>query len=159
MQILHMCCALSNTRAMSIREQTRLTRESSLGWMIQRLAGQLNVEMGRRLAELDLQLPQFAVMMMVLEHEPLSQADIGKRFGMPPYAISRALDGLQTLGFIERKPNPSSRRAHVITSTKAGQTLAPKLHAIVRQANGDLLQDFDAEDQAKILGLLGRLVT
>lgn len=143
---------------MSIREQTRQARENSLGWMIQRLAGQLNSDMGHRLAKLDLQLPQFAVMMMVLEHEPLSQAEIGKGFGMPAYAISRALDGLQDIGLVQRQPDPASRRAHVISTTAAGRAMAPKLHQIVAAVNDDLVRDFDDQEQAQILWLLRRLV-
>ena len=92
---------------MSVASQARRTRENSIGWMIQRLARQLDVAMGEQLAEHDLTLPQFAILMTVLEHEPLTQADIGRRFAMPAYTISRALDTLEASDLIVRRGGPT----------------------------------------------------
>lgn len=143
---------------MAISDETKQTRQSSLGWMVQRLAARLNRAMNTRLAELDLSLPQFAVMMMALEHGPLTQSDIGKRYDMQPYAISRALDHLQNLGLVDRVPHPTSRRAHQIMVTKAGLALAPRLIAIVQEVNSDLVTPLSGAETAQLLGLMARLV-
>ena len=143
---------------MTISDDTRQTRQNSLGWMIQRLANRMTKDMNLRLAELDLSLPQFAVMMMVLEHGPLTQSDIGKRYDLPPYAISRALDHLQVLGFVTRKAHPTSRRAHQIEATAKGLEKAPELHRVVREVNGDILAPLNFEETALLLSMMTRLV-
>ena len=143
---------------MGIPDETRQVRETSMGWIIQRLARKLDLAMEARLGELGLTLPSFAVMMTVLESGPMTQAEIGKRFGMPPYAISRALDALEAAGHVERRAHPTSRRAHDIHATEAGLGLAPKLHGIVRAVNADLTAGLDERDRAEFLPLLQRVL-
>ena len=143
---------------MGISDDTRRVRETSMGWIIQRLARRLDAAMEDRLAEPGLTLSSFAVMMTVLESGPMTQAEIGKRFGMPAYAISRALDALEDAGYVERRAHPTSRRAHDIHATAAGQALAPELHGIVRAVNADLVSGLAQEDRAAFLSLLQRVL-
>lgn len=144
---------------MSISEDTRATREASIGWMIQRIAADLNRRMTERLAELNLPLPTFAVMMGVLEHGPVNQTEIGKHFGMPAYAISRAIDALEELGFVARRAHESSRRAHSIQATEAGEALAPKLHTIVREVNDAAMAGLSAAERKQFGDLLRQVLT
>lgn len=130
------------------------TRESSIGWMIQRLARRLDDVMNARLAEHGLTLPQFAVMMTVLEHGSLTQAAIGRHFAMPAYAISRAIDALVQAGLIVREEHPESRRAHQIRATDAGLALAPDLFGIVKRVNADLTARLDKADADRLRSLL-----
>ena len=144
---------------MSVASQARRTRENSIGWMIQRLARQLDVAMGEQLAEHDLTLPQFAILMTVLEHEPLTQADIGRRFAMPAYTISRALDTLEASDLIVRAAHPASRRAHRISTTAKGQALAPTLFSIVASVNATLTKTLDEGQRGALRTLLDGILT
>lgn len=47
------------------------------------------------------------------------QLDIAQRMGIEPMTLSTYLDRLQSLGFIERRPDPSDRRAKLIYTTPA----------------------------------------
>jgi DNA-binding MarR family transcriptional regulator len=139
--------------------QTRAVRESSLGWMIQRIARGLDEAMNARLSPHGLSIQTFAVMMTVLEHGPLTQTAIGKQFGMPAYAISRAIDTLEELGFVARRAHEASRRAHMIHVTEAGAAFAGTLHAIVREVNDDLTASLSATERAQFGAILARLLT
>lgn len=143
---------------MSIRQQTRDTRETSLGWMIQKLARRMEGDMVAMLEQVDLSLPQFAVMMTVLEAGPLTQADIGKSHGLPAYTISRALDCLEERGLVARAAHPTSRRAFQIEATAAGQALAKELHRIVQAVNGKLLSGLKVQDRATLIRLMQELI-
>ncbi len=144
---------------MDVSQRARHTRENSIGWMIQRLARQLDVAMNAQLAEHGLTLPQFAILMTVLEHEPLTQADIGRHFAMPAYAISRVLDGLEEAGMIVRAAHPQSRRAHQINATDKGRAFAPELFAIVGRVNATLTEPLDDADRETLKRLLDRVLT
>ena len=114
--------------------------------------------MSKKLAEHDLTIPQFAIMMTVLEESGLTQTQIGERFSMPPYATSRALDQLEKSNLIERRAHPVSRRAHGIHATQDGIALAPVLHDIVGRVNGDLTVNL-TPDQREFLGdLLSKIL-
>lgn len=142
---------------MDISTQARQTREASFGWHIQRLASAVNARMTAALAEQHLSLPQFAVMMTVLENERMTQAEIGAKFAMPAYAISRALDHLEAMGLLRRAPHPTSRRAHLIEATEAGRDLGPRLFAIVQDVNAAMLTELTATEVAQLGTLLPKL--
>lgn len=141
-----------------MKDDTRAVRESSFGFMIQRLARQMDDRLAAGLEPLGLSLPQFPIMMTVLERAPLTQSEIGKIFDRPPYVITRALDGLEERGLIQRHPHPKSRRAHLITATEKGKALAPELHTLVREANAEALSPLSGEEQAQLLSLIPRLI-
>ncbi len=143
---------------MQTRDKIRATRESSYGWAIQRIAGALDRQMTARLAELDLSLPSFAVLMTVLEHGPMMQTDIARRYGMPAYTISRALDALEGQGYVQRAAHASSRRAHSIDATAAGRALAPRLQGIVAEVNAELTVPLSAAEQAQFGAILTKLL-
>ncbi len=143
---------------MNVRDETRAIREASFGWRIQRLARRMDERMGTELAKLGLSLPQFPVMMTVLEHEGVTQAEIAKRYHRPAYVISRALDGLQEQGLVERRPHPTSRRAHEIHATQAGAALSPRLHAIVEEVNAETLAPLSDAEREALLHLLPKLL-
>lgn len=133
-------------------------RRGSLGWMIQRIAGQLDRQMAAALAPLDLTQVQFAVLMTVLEHDGLSQTAIGAFFGQPPYAISRALDQLVQLGLVTRRPDPASRRSVCVHATQEGRALAPELARIVAHVNDTLTKDLTAQERDAAAQLLRKML-
>ena len=141
-----------------MKDDTRVVRESSFGWMIHRIARSMDERMSAELAQLGLSLPQFPVMMTVLEHDGVTQAEIGRRYNSQAYVISRALDGLEQKGLIERRKHPTSRRAHLIYVTPAGEKLWPRLNAIVETVNADVLDPLSDAERDVMLKLLPRLL-
>lgn len=142
---------------MSIEDQTHHTRTTSLGWMIQQIASKVNRSMEKRLSRHGLNLQQFAVIMTVLEFDGLTQTEIGERFSMPPYAISRAIDHLERAALLERRTHPKSRRAFTIHATDKGRALSSSLHAIVREVNDELAAPL-SRDQREAFGQVLRLL-
>jgi DNA-binding MarR family transcriptional regulator len=143
---------------MTLKTDTHDLRTSSLGWMIQRLARYLDQEMDARLKAHGLTLQQFAVLMTALETDGLSQTAIGEKYGMPPYAISRAIDQLVRQDLLQRRQHPTSRRTHTIHATETAEALSGRLFAIVREVNDGLAQPLSAEERAQFQALLTRLV-
>ncbi|MCR9120947.1 MAG: MarR family transcriptional regulator [Phyllobacteriaceae bacterium] len=127
--------------------------------MIQRLARRLDDAMNARLAEHGLTLQQFAILMTVIEHGRMTQAEIGRRFAMPAYAISRAIDGLEADGLLVRDAHPSSRRAHQIHATPKALDLAPAMFTIVKAVNADLTAGLAADDADRLRQLLADTMT
>lgn len=110
--------------------------------------------MNARLAEHGLTLQQFAILMTVIEHGRMTQAEIGRRFAMPAYAISRAIDGLEADGLLVRDAHPSSRRAHQIHATEKALDMAPAMFAIVKAVNADLTAGLAPDEANRLRQLL-----
>lgn len=139
---------------MSIEQDTQEVRINSLGWMIQRIAGQLGRAMEKRLGDHGLSQQHFAVLMTVLETDGLSQTQIGERFKMPPYATSRAIDHLEKMQLLERRPHSTSRRTHTIHVTDQGRELGPVLFSIVREVNEELAKRLSGDQRTEFKKLL-----
>ncbi|WP_299354748.1 MarR family transcriptional regulator [uncultured Shimia sp.] len=140
-------------------DETRNVRENSFGRMLHRLVRHMDDRMTAGLEDMGLNLSEFPVMMTVLERAPLTQVEIGKIYQRPAYVISRALDGLEQQGLIDRKPHPTSRRAHLISPTKAGMTLAPCLHELVKTCNAETLAPLSVGERDMMLRCLSKIVT
>jgi DNA-binding MarR family transcriptional regulator len=143
---------------MSQDAATRQIRETSAGWLLQRLARRVEQDMEQRLAPLGLSVGAFAILMHVLEHPGQTQAGCCAAHAMPPYAVSRALDQLAAAGLIERRPDPTSRRAHAIHPTSAALSVQPQLHEAIRQTNAQLLAGLTPPESLQFLTMLSRLV-
>lgn len=137
-------------------DQKRI-RETSAGWLLQRLARRVEQDMEQRLEPLGLSITAFAILMYALENPGQTQADCCAAHAMPPYAVSRALDQLSGAGLIERRPDPSSRRAFAIFPTAAGQAMKPRLHNAIHQTNARLLAALSLTERAQFQGILSRL--
>jgi DNA-binding MarR family transcriptional regulator len=142
----------------SLSEQADAVREASTGWYIQRLAGQLDGAMNSALEPHGLTVQSFAIVMTLIIDDGLSQKQIGQRFSAPAYAISRAIDGLERDGFLERRIDPSSRRANTVHATQKARDLAPRLFAIIGDVNARLLASLNESEQAQLIALLARVL-
>ena len=158
MQQLRMHRRVPTLRRMTIRDQTRAVRQGSFGWMIQRLARQVERRMEAALTPQGLTIREFAILMMVLEADRPSQARIGAQFAMPAYAISRALDGLEAKGLVERQPDPASRRSHVIVPTGAARDIAPALHRTIEEVNARILSRLSPDEALTFVQLTQRVL-
>lgn len=141
-----------------MKDDTRSVRETSFGYLINRLSTQMDAYMAAGLAPMGLSLPQFPIMMTTLERGPLTQAEIGKIYDRPAYVISRALDGLEEQGLITRAPHPTSRRAHLISATPAGQALGPELFTLVRRCNAEFLSPLSEPAKEQLLAVIPQLL-
>ncbi len=141
-----------------IADQITHERTSSVGWHIQRLAARLDDAMEKALEPHGLSVQSFAVVMTVLEHDGLTQTQIGARFRAPAYAISRSIDALEKDGFLERRTHATSKRAKTIHATAKAQRLAPDLLVIIRDVNSRLLFSLNDRETTDLRSGLQRVL-
>lgn len=147
------------TRSKDVRSaDLAAIRQASVGWHIQRLAGQLDRAMDEALAPHGLTIQRFAIVMTLVEHDGLTQSQIGARFSAPAYAITRAIDALEADGFLERRPHPTSRRTNTVHATDTSLALVPTLIEIVDDVNGRLMASLDKDQRSALCGVLANLL-
>lgn len=71
--------------------------------------------------------------------EGMQQRELADYMGIEAPTLVRALDQLEQLGLIERRPHPSDRRAKSVYLTDAAQADLSKLNEIAQKVRGDLL--------------------
>ena len=142
----------------ALAARIRRTRLTSRGWHIQRLAAQLDRAMNAKLAPHGLTIQTFALVMIAVEEDGLSQAALSEQFSAPAYAITRAIDQLERDGFLERRPHPTSRRMNAIHATDKTRALIPVLLDIIETVNEDLVADLKTDEADMLLTLLQRVL-
>ena len=117
----------------------------------------MNIKMHEKLKSLDLSISQFAIIMILLEKDGLTQVEIGHDVMLPAYHTSRNIDKLKSLGYVKRKRHESSRRSYRILLTEAGRDLAPVLYDASESVNDLLLSPLEESQKTEVLRTLNML--
>ncbi len=70
-----------------------------------------------------LRIPEWRLLAVVAEGDGISQQAIGQRTRMDKVTVSRAAIAMQARSLIERKPNQSDGRSHLLILSDAGRNL------------------------------------
>lgn len=125
-------------------------------WLVAHLAGdarRLIVEAISAAGRTD-----YAVLAVLAEFGPLSQADLGRRLGIDRSDISLVLDRLEAEREVTRSPDPGHRSRKLVQITPSGRRRLRRLDADVGQAQRALLAPLDAAEAGQFVALLQRLV-
>lgn len=82
----------------------------------------LNNRLNMHLSENNLTVSQFGVLEALLHVGPQNQRELGARLLKSGGNISMVIDNLCKSGWVERTPDPTDRRAMIISLTDAGET-------------------------------------
>ena len=106
------------------------------------------------LAPWDINPSQFRALRVLNHHGAIRPSDLSGRLHIAPRSATEVVDALQSRGLVERRPDPSDRRATLVELTAQGNDV---LHAI-RTASGteaervfDRLTPADRDHLARIL--------
>jgi DNA-binding MarR family transcriptional regulator len=100
-------------------------RLSSLGYTVSR-------GFGKALAPLQLEPSEFAVLRSVGFNEGRSQQALAEQLRISPSRMVAIVDELESRKLLERRPNPTDRRARSLYLTKDGQKLLERGFAVAR---------------------------
>lgn len=100
---------------------------------------------------------EWAVLTLLNQSEPLSQAAVAAGLALEPPAISKALDRLEARGWIERKPGPD-RREHRVALTPAARDRFPRWSERVAQHHARALAGLTESERAQLHAMLARVL-
>lgn len=113
----------------------------------------------RRMAEQGASLARTKLLLSLQKRGPLRATAIADFFSQSPRTVTEAIDGLERDGLVERKPDPSDRRAKLIHITPKGiEAVArtePLRRQIIDQTFGTLQPD-ERESLGAVLEKLAR---
>lgn len=123
----------------------------TLGYYVNRafivLVKNLNKELKAR--GLNLQHSHFAILMSLISRNGMSQSDLSKYLGREPSGISRAVDHLEKLGYVERKIfNGCTNSVYL---TQQGKDLKDCLFEIAHQIQEKALKGFKTRRKREIM--------
>jgi DNA-binding MarR family transcriptional regulator len=104
-----------------------------------------------------LSMARTKVLVRLHEQGPTRQSVLAAEFELSPHSITDIIDGLERLAMVERRPDPTDRRAKLVAVTGEGEAGLAVARAtrdrLVKQIFGTLSE----ADRATLLRLLDRL--
>ena len=128
------------------------------GFVINRVAGQLNRQIEAVIAPLDLNIAQFGLMILLELEGPQAQIMLSRRVGLDRTSIMRSVDLLEARGLVQRHPDPVDRRKHSVALTDAGTALLARTLPKVRAAERKYASVLSEREHKQLMGLLTRLL-
>jgi MarR family transcriptional regulator for hemolysin len=100
-----------------------------------------------------------ALPLMVLSRRGKSvrQGVLAEEMGIEGPSLVRLIDLLQAEGLVERREDPTDRRAKTLHLTALGETRADEINRILRRVRAHLLKDFSGDDLAVTFEVLQRI--
>jgi len=129
-----------------------------IGWLLEQLVRGYNKALESELGELPGGVRSLQVLRAAVRGCSRNQVEIARLCGIDRTLMVRIVDELEAHGFVERRPDPSDRRAHLITPTDAGRTALDKALEAVVAARARVLVALDDHCAAQFLEQLRTLV-
>lgn len=142
---------------MSKLSKTQRERQSSFGFLLQLLTRRMDKLMKQRLSEIDIDLKTFVSLRMLSDGDGIKQRELGRLLDFPEYQTSRNVDSLVKAGFVERRPDPNSRRSVLIFLTNKGREKVKQLPKIISSVNRDFLKALDEQERKQAVKLLQKV--
>ena len=103
----------------------------------------------QRLAPLGLTLPQFFVLTALWREDGLNFRDLRQRVSVDGATLTGIVDRMEKSELVERRQDPTDRRATRIYLTMKGRLLLPQTFRVVNELDGALRQPF-GEDEMQV---------
>ncbi|MBS0383529.1 MAG: MarR family transcriptional regulator [Proteobacteria bacterium] len=138
------------------------TPESSFG--LCRLIGQvrgeivLGIEQALVDAGLELNFSQFLALKKLGDTGPTTPGELARALNYNPGAMTRLLDKLEQLGYLQRVPDPTDRRALQLELTPAGRDVHARMIAGGNAAAERAFSDINQDERRQLHDLLVRLL-
>jgi len=110
----------------------------------------------QRARRLGMTRAQWAVLARLEHHEGLKQSELAEMLDIQPITLTRLVDRLCANGMIERRADPSDRRAKRLHLTPLARPLMDRLADLGQDMMGTVLEGFDNETIEQMTVDLGR---
>jgi MarR family transcriptional regulator, transcriptional regulator for hemolysin len=108
-----------------------------------------------RAAQFGITRAQWAVLVRIDRAEGLNQSELAETLDLQPITLTRLLDKLCDSGLIERRPDPSDRRAKRLFLMPAARPLLERLAVLGEETMAEALAGVGSESIQRMVSELG----
>lgn len=148
---------------MSLLMQTQATYPGKgLGLLVHDVGRLLRRLVDAKAQSLGLTSAQWRVLSSVsraefLNQEPLNQATLADQMDVEPITLSRQIDRMQAAGLIERRPDPTDRRAYRLFLTEEARPLVAEFRGIAGECVNVALAGIEEREIDMVIDVLSRI--
>jgi DNA-binding MarR family transcriptional regulator len=129
----------------------------NFGFLVREVSSLSSLNFERHSGELGLTLAQCRVLAYLQRHEGASQVRLAELTDTDPMTLARTLERMEADGWIERKPDPTDRRARQLFLKPAGLRVLQGIWRVADRARAESMSGLSAADRAHLMGLLEKV--
>jgi DNA-binding MarR family transcriptional regulator len=100
----------------------------------------------------------YATVKIAAEGGGVPQRQIGAVLGLDPSAVVALVDDLESLGLVQRQPDPDDRRTRLVSPTTAGLAMLETVSPVVGRVQERSMGGLTAAERETFLHLLRRVI-
>jgi DNA-binding MarR family transcriptional regulator len=131
-----------------------VNRLRSFGFLLKDISRRYVHRFEERARALRLTLPQCRVLVQLSMREGVSQAELAQRADLEPMTLVRVLDRMEADGWVERRSDPSDRRARCLYLTPAARPLVAEVWRLVDLTRSESVAGLSPEQVDEFIGLM-----
>lgn len=131
--------------------------DRSIGFLLNDVARLMRNRFDRQARDLGLTRAQWRVMMFLRRHEGARQTELAGLLEVENVTLGRHIDRLEESGWVERRPDPSDRRAWRLFLDKKSQPILDKLAVVLIETRETALSGFNNEERDELIETLIRI--
>jgi DNA-binding MarR family transcriptional regulator len=131
--------------------------QEEIGALIADLARKHRTRFDQRAKALGLTRPQWRILNNVLHVEGASQSFLVQKLEVEHITVSRLLDNLAKMGWIERRVDPNDKRARLIYATEKAKPLLKQIEKVRAKVEEELFGSLTEPDLKKLRSLLHKI--
>lgn len=132
-------------------------QEEGLGFLLSNVSRLMRQAFQQRLYGSSLTLAQARALIYVSRHEGVRQVELAEFLEVRPITLARLLDQLAEAGFVERRPDPSDRRAYQIYLTPDASPQLAAIKKVAAAIRADALRGLGKQEAATLLSALAKM--
>lgn len=126
----------------------------SLGFLLSDVSRLLRRKLQQHMEGSELTFMQARVLGHISRREGLRQVELAELLEVQPIALVHLIDQLAENGLVERRPDPTDRRAYQLFLTEAATPYLAATRKIVAAIQADMLRGLDKEQAAQLMSSL-----
>ena len=133
-------------------------KTESAGYLMNHIARQFAILLGKGLKPLGIAPAQFPILLELWQKDGLSQQELVERADLKQATIANTLARMERDGLITREPNPDDARSRLIMLTGQARALQQQSTEIAQAINQKALSDLSADEQKLFLEMAAKIV-
>lgn len=128
-----------------------------LGFLLKDTTRRYTRRFEERAQALSLTLAQCRALLHLENNEGVSQKRLSELTELDPMTLVRILDRMEADGWVQRRFDPTDRRAHTLWLTPKSRPVLEHIARLVTETRAETLHGLSNEERAKLIELLERV--
>ncbi|MFC3077416.1 MarR family winged helix-turn-helix transcriptional regulator [Phenylobacterium terrae] len=128
-----------------------------IGFRIRRIQNHLSRQFLERITDTQLRPGGFSALALIAANPGLDQTTLARAIGFDKATVVALLDGLESLGWAERRRQTEDRRRHALFITAEGETALARLSRIAQENEAAAHATLTEAEQAELYRLLDKI--